>query len=184
MSDLSDDSGHDIRNLVKNNRLERKESMEGSISSDGLNDLNSSPGGHPEMHEEIKEGNGHLDKYNGCEKATKDRVKDYPQVMPSLLEGFERVPYVNIEGPEFDLDYSYWVIPMNETLNECEQGIPLGKSAEEFKARLSARDAGMEFRFLERITLHEDHVKNLRNIESADFKKLNRHQEVLPFKHS
>jgi cadherin 5 type 2 (VE-cadherin) len=42
----------------------------------------------------------------------------------------------------------------------------------------------MEFRFLERITLHEDHVKNLRNIESADFKKLNRHQEVLPFKHS
>lgn len=42
----------------------------------------------------------------------------------------------------------------------------------------------MEYRFLERITLHEDHVKNLRNIESADFKKLNRHQEVLPFKHS
>lgn len=36
--------------------------------------------------------------------------------MPSLMEGFDRVPYVNIEGPEFDLDYSFWVIPMDELL--------------------------------------------------------------------
>lgn len=58
---MSDDSGDDdIRNLVKNTRLERKESMEGSISSDGFNDLNSSPGGHPETNEEIKEDHGAL----------------------------------------------------------------------------------------------------------------------------
>lgn len=42
----------------------------------------------------------------------------------------------------------------------------------------------MEFRFLERITLHEDHAKNLRVIQLPTFKNFNRYGEVLPFKHS
>jgi hypothetical protein len=73
---------------------------------------------------------------------------------------------------------------MNKTLLQSEQGIPLGNSQEAFKTKLQERNKTMEFRFMERITLHEDHVKNLMVIQSAEFKNLNKYEEVLPFKHS
>jgi hypothetical protein len=35
------------------------------------------------------------------------------------------VKYVNIEGPEFDLDYSYFLVHMCNEMKQIEQGIPL-----------------------------------------------------------
>ena len=42
----------------------------------------------------------------------------------------------------------------------------------------------MEWRILTRITLHNDHVKNLQILDLAGFKEQNRYNEILPFKHS
>ena len=71
---------------------------------------------------------------------------------------------------------------MNDTIKSLEQGIPV-TSATAFNQQIAARNPGMEFRILTRITLHQDHVKNLQILDRTAFKEQNRYNEVLPFKH-
>ena len=43
-----------------------------------------------------------------------------------LYERFKTLPVV-IEGPEFDCDYSYYLVDKCEELKEIERGIPLAR---------------------------------------------------------
>ena len=73
-----------------------------------------------------------------------------------MYERFKTLPLV-IEGPEFDTDYSYFLIDKCEELKELERGISLHNFDEEHKQR----DPEMEFRILQRISCHKLHYKNL-----------------------
>ena len=58
-----------------------------------------------------------------------------------------------IEGPEFELDYSYFLIFQCDDLKDLEKGIPLSRLEEEAKSR----DLEMEFRVLTRVNCHKIH---------------------------
>ena len=62
-----------------------------------------------------------------------------------------------LEGPEFDTDYSYYLVDKCQELKELEKGINL----ETFETEVEARDSEMEFRVLQRISCHKLHYKNL-----------------------
>lgn len=85
---------------------------------------------------------------------------------------------VIVEGPERSLDLTYFLVSMCEDLGNLEQGIPIDK----FKP--NDRKVDMEFRILDKMTFHKDHVANLFVSSHSEFKVLNRHLEVLPFKHN
>ena len=85
--------------------------------------------------------------YQDCQHSKVERVEFYKDVMPSLMFAMKQQPYVNIEGPEYCIDYSYWLINDNEVLLGCEEGIPLGKNAATFVQELEKRDRDMEWRF-------------------------------------
>ena len=75
--------------------------------------------------EEQKHGDHVLDdqtqQYEHCDKAKVNEVQFYSDVMPKLMGmNFKQNLYINVEGPEFDLDYSYWAINKDEFLLECE----------------------------------------------------------------
>lgn len=86
-----------------------------------------------------------------------------------------------LEGPEFDTDYSYFLVDKCEDLKDLEKGIPLVSFEQEVAG---SRDPEMEFRLLIRINCHKIHYQNLQKSQNADFKRKNRYNEVLPFIHS
>jgi len=53
-----------------------------------------------------------LRKYLKCEKAKPWKVNQYKHCFPTSMTNFMPQKYVNIEGPEYDLDFSYFVIHM------------------------------------------------------------------------
>jgi hypothetical protein len=85
---------------------------------------------------------------------------------------------VIVDGPERSLDLTYFLVSMCEDLGNLEQGIPIDK----FKPNDRKQD--MEFRILDKMTFHKDHVANLFVSSHSKFKVLNRHLDVLPFKHN
>lgn len=62
-----------------------------------------------------------------------------------------------IEGPEIELDYSYFLVDQCNELKLIEKGISLSKFSEE----IIKRDLEMEFRFLTRLNCHKLHYTNL-----------------------
>jgi len=42
----------------------------------------------------------------------------------------------------------------------------------------------MQFRVLQKITLHKQHVANVFNSSDLSFLRLNRHKDILPFSHN
>ena len=74
---------------------------------------------------------------------------------------------MNIEGPEFSQDYSYFIVDMSQDIVDLERGIPLLQ--DNSLQSIQERDKTMEFRVLERICLHQDHAKNLVVIPIAQF---------------
>lgn len=76
---------------------------------------------------------------------------------------------------------------MHQGILSLEAGIPLltGSNIQEaFKDNLKKRNQATEWRIMNRITLNQDHVKNLPMMDQTGFKDQNRYDEVLPFKHS
>lgn len=73
-----------------------------------------------------------------------------------LYNKFKSLPLV-IEGPEFDSDYSYYLVDKCKELKELEKGVLLTN----FRHSVSLRDYEMEFRILQRINLHKLHYQNL-----------------------
>ena len=63
----------------------------------------------------------------------------------------------------------------NEDLKNLERGIPI----EDFKDIRTKRMIDMEFRVLQRMTQHKDHVKNIYISTQMEFKRQNRYNEVL-----
>lgn len=66
----------------------------------------------------------------------------------------------------------------NDDLKFLERGILL----EDFYEVRCKRKYDMEFRVLQRMTQHKDHVKNLYTSAKMEFKRQNRYNEVLPCK--
>ena len=103
-----------------------------------------------------------------------------------LYERFKNLPLI-IEGPEFDLDYSYYLVDQCEELKILERGIPivsLEGSNLRFNEEVEARDVEMEYRILTRINCHKLHYTNLFKSQNIDFKRKNRYNDILPFMHS
>ena len=67
---------------------------------------------------------------------------------------------------------------MQNDLADLEKGIPISNFS------VAERDLAMEFRVIERISLHQDHANNLQIIRLQQFQGENRHPTVLPFRHS
>ena len=62
-----------------------------------------------------------------------------------------------IEGPEFDQDYSYYLVHQSPDLKDLERGIPLAN----FEEAVKERELDMEFRVLTRLNCHKLHYMNL-----------------------
>lgn len=69
-----------------------------------------------------------------------------------LYDKFKVLPIV-LEGPEFDSDYSYFLVNGCDELKELEKGISLAN----FEEESLQRDPDMEFRLLTRINCHKLH---------------------------
>ncbi len=98
-----------------------------------------------------------------------------------VYERFKPLPII-IEGPEYDNDYSYFLVDKCQDLKDLEKGIALAKFDQESQS--SERDPEMEFRLLSRMNCHKLHYQNLYKSQNIDFKRKNRYNEVLPFTHS
>ncbi|CAK65110.1 unnamed protein product (macronuclear) [Paramecium tetraurelia] len=86
---------------------------------------------------------------------------------------------LQVEGREISQDYSYeWVMGYPE-LASIEKGIPIT----EFSDQIQSRDQEMEFRILRRLTETQYHNDNLYDFH-PDILKLNRYNNIIPFKHS
>lgn len=73
-----------------------------------------------------------------------------------VYERFKNLPVI-IEGPEFDSDYSYFLVDKCEDLKDLEKGITLSN----FEVESLERDTEMEHRILMRMNCHKLHYQNL-----------------------
>lgn len=87
---------------------------------------------------------------------------------------------MRIEGPEFARDYTYYLIDKMPDLTNLERGIPL----QNFVAKQSLKKMDIEFRTLQKICFHKDHVLNLFQSLDINFSKINRYKSILPFMHN
>lgn len=87
---------------------------------------------------------------------------------------------VRIEGPEYQNDYTYYLIDKLQDLTTLERGIPLSSFCE----KISKKRIEIEFRTLAKICFHKDHVLNLFQSLDVKYHKVNRHPSVLPFIHN
>jgi hypothetical protein len=105
-----------------------------------------------------------IDRYANCKLAKPEKVAFYSECFP------EEGKFVNIEGPEYIQDYSYFLCALSKPIRDLEKGIPIFvQSSINFKNMLKTRNTAMEFRTLERITLHQDHAENLVTISLPQF---------------
>ncbi|CAK58016.1 unnamed protein product (macronuclear) [Paramecium tetraurelia] len=84
-----------------------------------------------------------------------------------------------VEGKETNNDYSYEWLKGNPDLVAIEKGIPIVH----FNSEIQKRDLEMEFRLLRRLTETQYHNENLHDF-NPDIQKLNRYNNIIPFKHS
>lgn len=125
--------------------------------------------------------------YDQCKNATPKKVEFYRECLPDkngsgIFDAWEpnSEPFVNIEGPEFEQDYSFFNYGLcKELFTTLELGIPivpfdfmptdkpnnlengdLSELKNYFKSKIDGRNIDMEFRILNRITLHLDHGEN------------------------
>ncbi|CAD8117298.1 unnamed protein product [Paramecium sonneborni] len=84
-----------------------------------------------------------------------------------------------VEGKEINNDYSYEWLKGNPDLVAIEKGIPILY----FNQEMLKRDLEMEFRLQRRLTETQYHNENLHDF-NPDIQKLNRYNNIIPFKHS
>ena len=87
---------------------------------------------------------------------------------------------VRIEGPEFNRDFTYYLVHKMPDLRNFEKGILLDK----FSERLNQEHIALEFRTLQKMCFHKDHVLNLFTSFDIQFYKINRYKDILPFLHN
>jgi len=87
---------------------------------------------------------------------------------------------VRVEGPEFNRDFTYYLVDKMPDLKNLEKGIHLGR----FNSSLSIKRIELEFRTLQKMCFHKDHVLNLFTSFDMQFHKINRYKDILPFLHN
>ena len=87
---------------------------------------------------------------------------------------------VRIEGPEYSQDYTYFLVDKLQDLKNLEMGISL----EQFEDKLFMKRIELEFRTLQKMCFHKDHVLNLFTSFDIQFHKINRYKDILPFNHN
>ena len=97
----------------------------------------------------------------------------------SCYSRFEPYP-VRVEGPEFSQDFTYYLVDKMPDLANFERGIWLSK----FNSSLVAKRIELEFRTLQKMCFHKDHVLNLFTSFDIQFHKINRYKDILPFLHN
>lgn len=87
---------------------------------------------------------------------------------------------VRIEGPEFNRDFTYYLVHKMPDLKNLEKGIHLSQ----FNGSLVIKRIELEFRTLQKMCFHKDHVLNLFTSFDIRFHKINRYKDILPFLHN
>ena len=85
-----------------------------------------------------------------------------------------------VEGPEYSNDFTFFLVKINKELLKLEQGIPLA----DFLSLNCLKKVELQFKVLQKMTLHKDHVLNFFNSCDVQFHRLNRYKEILPFLHN
>ena len=67
-----------------------------------------------------------------------------------------------------------------QDLANLERGVPLATFAD----RMNVKRMEIEFRTLQKICFHKDHVLNLFTSLDVKFHKLNRYKDILPYVHN
>mmetsp|Transcript_12789 Transcript_12789/g.17225 ORF Transcript_12789/g.17225 Transcript_12789/m.17225 type:complete len:159 (+) Transcript_12789:133-609(+) len=87
---------------------------------------------------------------------------------------------VRVEGPEFSQDFTYYLVDKMPDLAGFERGIAL----DQFNNSLVTKRIELEFRTLQKMCFHKDHVLNLFTSFDIQFHKINRYKDILPFLHN
>ena len=69
---------------------------------------------------------------------------------------FDQFP-VRVEGPEFNRDFTYYLVDKMPDLKIFEKGIKV----DQFNRSLNTKRIELEFRTLQKMCFHKDHVLNL-----------------------
>ncbi len=85
-----------------------------------------------------------------------------------------------MEGPEFKQDFTYYLVDKMPDLRNFERGIPL----QLFENSMVTKRIELEFRTLQKMCFHKDHVLNLFTSFDIQFHKINRYKDILPFLHN
>lgn len=88
-----------------------------------------------------------------------------------------------MSGPEYSLDLTYFLVNNFEGLKLLEREMQLNEFCNS-KPPVDETHQSMEFRIIQKISCHKDHAQNFFVSANSTFFKLNRHKDVLPFKHS
>jgi protein tyrosine phosphatase len=116
-----------------------------------------------------------LNKYSNCYHAK-------PQQVEPLYSTFAEEPVI-VCGPEYDTDYTYFLVDGHPDFKNLERPI----SVNEFLAAdepINVQQQAMEHRVILKTTMHKDHANNFFISSHSLFFKLNRHKDVLPYRHS
>lgn len=104
-----------------------------------------------------------------------------PSIVEPIYEHYSSVPVI-INGPEYSLDFTYFLVHQCEDLRNLER--PLAISEFFNNIPIEENSQSMEFRIIQKITSNKDHASNLYVSANSAFFKLNRHKDVLPYHHS
>jgi hypothetical protein len=80
---------------------------------------------------------------------------DVPVFLEEYNELYAKFKHVDllIEGPEFEQDYSYFLVDKCQDLKDLEKGMNLSR----YEQELAERDMEMEYRLLTRMNCHKIH---------------------------
>lgn len=104
-----------------------------------------------------------------------------PSIVEPIYELFSQHPVI-ISGPEYSLDFTYWLVHNFEDLRNLERPITISEFIKEVPVEENRQS--MEFRIIQKISSHKDHANNFFVSANSAFFKLNRHKDVLPYNHS
>lgn len=118
-------------------------------------------------------------------KVTNSRYSQCQHALPSIVEPiYEQFNnhQVIVSGPEFTFDVTYFLVHQNEDLLHCEREINLSEFCH--SCPVDKEQQKSEFRIIQKFTSHKDHANNFFVSANNAFFKLNRHKDLLPYKHS
>lgn len=146
--------------------------MNGSDSSDSLNHrLDDLENLSNYSDKSVHNGGPSTSIYSGYQHAK-------PEVVDPIYETF-RDTKVILCGPEYNYDFTYYLVHQCPDLMDLERAILIAEIT-----RREEQLQSMEFRVIQKICCNKDHASNFFIVANSFFTKLNRHNNMLPYKHS